>query len=444
MGYFHSVTLDTDKCKGCTNCIKHCPTEAIRVRDGKAVIIDERCIDCGECIRRCPHQAKKAVTDPLDLLQEFDVKVAIPAPSFYGQFKSNITINQILTTLITIGFDHVYEVARTAEMVTQVIKEKLSKGELKKPAISSACPAVVRLIQVRFPELIDHVISVASPMELAARIVKEKLAQELKISIDKIGVFFISPCAAKVTSVKSPLAFKKSYVDGVIGISSIYPKMIANLVSADKSLNLQQSTGTGIGWASSGGESLALGLENYLSVDGSEHIIKVLEKLEMGKLPDIEFFEGHACVGGCVGGPLTVENSFVAKKRIRYLAEKFNKKPVKLTVDISTEEWNAIKAKTEWTEKLQPREVMKLDTDRAKALEKINLIEEISDRLPCGSCGAPTCRALAEDIVRGLGNEVDCIFKLREELRILAKKMVELSNKVPPAIGREENKVDDH
>ena len=49
--YFHSVTLDSEKCKGCTNCIKHCPTEAIRVRDGKARIIKERCIDCGECIR---------------------------------------------------------------------------------------------------------------------------------------------------------------------------------------------------------------------------------------------------------------------------------------------------------------------------------------------------------------------------------------------------------
>ena len=37
--YFHSVRLDKDKCRGCTNCIKRCPTQAIRVRNGKAVII---------------------------------------------------------------------------------------------------------------------------------------------------------------------------------------------------------------------------------------------------------------------------------------------------------------------------------------------------------------------------------------------------------------------
>ena len=63
MFYFHSVTLNKDKCQGCTNCIKSCPTEAIRVRDGKAKIIKERCIDCGECIRICPYHAKLALTD---------------------------------------------------------------------------------------------------------------------------------------------------------------------------------------------------------------------------------------------------------------------------------------------------------------------------------------------------------------------------------------------
>ena len=49
--FFHSVTLDRDLCHGCINCVKRCPTEAIRVRDGKAKILSDRCIDCGECIR---------------------------------------------------------------------------------------------------------------------------------------------------------------------------------------------------------------------------------------------------------------------------------------------------------------------------------------------------------------------------------------------------------
>ena len=44
---YHSVRLDKDLCKGCTNCLTHCPTAAIRVRGGRAHILDNLCIDCG-------------------------------------------------------------------------------------------------------------------------------------------------------------------------------------------------------------------------------------------------------------------------------------------------------------------------------------------------------------------------------------------------------------
>ena len=86
LAVFPFSELETDRCQGCTNCIKSCPTEAIRVRDGKAFILEDRCIDCGECIRRCPNNAKVAVADGWDILDTFDYKIALVAPSFYGQF----------------------------------------------------------------------------------------------------------------------------------------------------------------------------------------------------------------------------------------------------------------------------------------------------------------------------------------------------------------------
>ena len=97
--FFHSVTLDYDKCVGCTNCVKHCPTEAIRIREGKAVITPERCIDCGECIRVCPHHAKKAKYDKLEQMNQFEYKIALPAPSLYGQFSNLDHIDMVLTAL---------------------------------------------------------------------------------------------------------------------------------------------------------------------------------------------------------------------------------------------------------------------------------------------------------------------------------------------------------
>ena len=138
--FFHSVTLDRDKCMGCTNCIKRCPTEAIRVRGGKARIISERCIDCGECIRVCPHHAKKAKSDSLDMIQKFQYKIALPAPTLYGQFNNLDDIDIVLSGLKDIGFDEVFEVSRSAELVSEVTRRLMQEGKLEKPVISSACP----------------------------------------------------------------------------------------------------------------------------------------------------------------------------------------------------------------------------------------------------------------------------------------------------------------
>ena len=112
---YHSVTLDVKKCKGCTNCIKGCPTEAIRVRNGKAHILDDKCIDCGECIRICPNNAKYASTDSIAKLKEFKFNVALPAPSLFGQFKEGTATKNIIYALKKIGFDEVYEVPLAAE-----------------------------------------------------------------------------------------------------------------------------------------------------------------------------------------------------------------------------------------------------------------------------------------------------------------------------------------
>ena len=166
---FHSVRLEEDKCVGCTTCIKKCPTEAIRVRKGRASIIDERCIDCGECIRTCPHGAKKAVSDPLSMISGFRFKVAVPAPSLYSQFAESTSVDRILSGLLALGFDEVFEVAEAAELVTEFTKRLLAeKADRARggtspqsriaPLISSACPAVVRLVQLRFPSLIPQLV----------------------------------------------------------------------------------------------------------------------------------------------------------------------------------------------------------------------------------------------------------------------------------------------
>ena len=82
-----------------------------------------------------------------------------------------------------------------------------------------------------------------------------------------------------------------------------------------------------------------------------------------------------------------------------------------------------------WRRKIQAVQIMKLDDDLTRAMEKMERIEKLYSGMPkldCGSCGSPSCRALAEDIVRGYAKETDCIFKLREKVNSLAREMLEL------------------
>ena len=432
--YFHSVTLDEESCRGCTNCIKRCPTEAIRVRKGKARIINERCIDCGECIRICPYHAKKAISDPFGLIYAYKYRVAIPAPTLYGQFKANITRRQLLTALKMIGFDEVYEVAKGAEIVSAATRELLEKTDAKKPLISSACPAVVRLIQVRFPNLINNILRLDSPMEVTAKMAKEKISRDKGIRGEDIGVFFITPCAAKVTSIKAPYGKTSSYVNGAISIKDIYLKVLSKLdKAAGKAEDFDLAGYDGVRWANSGGESLALGTDKFLAVDGIHNVIAILDDVEDDRLEDVEFIEALACTGGCLGGPLTVENLYVAKNRFKRILDEMKADAV---VKDSPEKY---KDEVDVLGVIEHRPVMKLDDDIQKAMEMMANMKNIYAELPgldCGACGAPSCKALAEDIVRGNADETDCIFKLREKVRNLAAQMIELEDKMPPVMDR--------
>ena len=126
----HSVTIDGRRCRGCTTCIKICPTESIRVRDGQAAILSERCIDCGSCIRVCPHRAIYSAADPLSAMDRFSVRVAVPDPVLYGQFGQLSDVGQILTGLERLGFQRVFEPARSAELLADQTARQKKSGPL--------------------------------------------------------------------------------------------------------------------------------------------------------------------------------------------------------------------------------------------------------------------------------------------------------------------------
>ena len=299
----------------------------------------------------------------------------------------------------------------------------MASGELLKPAISSACPAVLRLIAIKFPNLIANIIPLKSPMEVSAEQARREAVCKTGLKPEEIGVFFISPCAAKATFVKGNYTVKKSEVDGVIPIKDICIKMSrsVNKIADENIRELRNAGKSGVIWATSGGEAETTNAEKVIAVDEIHNVIKLFEDIEDGKLDDIDYVEALACPGGCVGGPLTAENSFSARSKIQRICKYIDDDMLDLDEKINMF----------WDESIVYRPIMNLDPDINVAMQKMMEIERLFEGFPkldCGSCGSPSCRALAEDIVRGYAKETDCIFKLREKVSALAHDMIELEN----------------
>lgn len=410
--YEHSVLLDTSKCTGCTTCLRHCPTEAIRIKDGHAVINSDRCIDCGECIRVCTHKAKKAVCSKLESMDRFKWKIALPAPTLYGQFDNLDDIDCVLSGLLNIGFDDVFEVSKAAELVSAYTRLYLKTDGINKPAISSACPVVMRLIALRYPSLNDNIIHMLPPMEVAARLARERaLKNHPELKAEDIGVCFISPCPAKASYVKNGFAGYKSQVDEVVSISDIYFLLI-NAMNRETSVEtLSESGMIGIGWARSGGEATAIFNENYLAADGIENVNRVLDQIENGNIPNLEFVELNACTGGCVGGVLTMQNPFIAKARLQTLRRYL---PVSQNF-LNGEDSKYIPDYYLFNELPEYQPISRLSSSMAESMRMMADIQKLRETLPgidCGSCGAPTCRAFAEDVVKGNAEIEDCLINL--------------------------------
>lgn len=413
--YAHSVFLDAEKCTGCTTCIRHCPTEAIRVRDGHAVIKETRCIDCGECIRTCPQKAKRAVCNKLADMQRFKWKIALPAPALYGQFDNLDDVDCVLGGLLHIGFDDVYEVAQAAELVSAYTRLYLNTEGIKKPIISSACPVVVRLIALRFPSLKENLLQMLPPMEIAARLARERAQkQHPELAPDDIGVCFISPCPAKASYVKNGFAGYKSRVDAVVSVSDIYFELIGAMSHTLPETSLSGSGMIGIGWATTGGEATALFNDRYLAADGIEHIIHVLDQIENGNIPPLEFIELNACTGGCVGGVLNIQDPFIAKARMQTLRRYL---PVSQNLLRPDEQY--IPADYFFEEMPEYQPISQLADSMAQSMRMLSDIQTLRGTLPgidCGACGAPTCRAFAEDVVCGRAAKDGCaLLKTKKE-----------------------------
>ncbi|MCP4150835.1 MAG: 4Fe-4S dicluster domain-containing protein [bacterium] len=446
--FSHSIKIDKERCIGCVTCMKACPTKAIRtylLRDvpgsppnaagspsqpgprkknkpgspahrhpRRAVIDFERCIDCGRCLRVCPHSAVIPIMSPTSELNKFKFKIALTSPVLYSQFGQKADPNDILAVLKEVGFDYVCDDTVMNEMVGVGIGEFLKEHRGQGPYISSGCPVVVRLIQRLFPGLCDRIVPIEPPRELAARNLREEISKGYNIPPNAIGIFLITSCAAKMVSINHPESMAKSHLDGGISIKEIYNSMKMRLEKKkDTPLSMLQVenriSGIGLGWAIPGGEVRGVKFRS-VSVAGLHDTISILEDLEAGKLKNIDYLECHICPDGGLGGPLAVENRFIAHSNFLVMLRMYAGKK---TVDTDRIKQLYKDGFFAFESGVKPKPFPPLDEDRGRALEKLNKRNKLVATLPginCGVCGAPDCKTLADDVVRDKTGIPECIF----------------------------------
>ena len=411
--YYHAHKVVFEKCRGHMACMRECPTQAIRVRGGKAIVSEELCVDCGTCLSVCPAEAIVPITDPVTEISRFKYKVVVPSPVLYSQFDPSVHPYVIHLAFKKLGFDEVVDGGAASAALTKAMVKYFRKYQGRLPLISSHCPSILRLIQVKYPDLVELIVPFDVPREITAKEIRISSPSRLHLRPDDIGIIYIAPCPAKIVSIKQPAEKAKSWFDGVASIKDVYPILLPHVIAIKERFDektVPPDFTFSPGWATLGGITRAVEMENWLAVSGLDHVKKILDDIENSRLRNIEFVEAMACMLGCLGGRLNVENPYVArtnniKQRAKYES--------RIKVDEDEIEKKLQEGYYFIENPILPRPTKYFDTDLATSIKRMKERERVYQKLrqiDCSCCGAPTCMAFAEDFVRGEAKLTDCIF----------------------------------
>ena len=417
--FYHALQIDTERCIGCSRCMKICPTEAIRIFGGQASIQEHRCIDCGKCSEVCPTQAVAIKDDDFEAFRRYKHSVALLPAVFMGQFPDEISVSKVYASLQELGFAHVMEV-ESAAMIFKDAKERYAREHPDvRPLISSFCPAIVRLIQIKYPSLAENVMPIKVPLDLSAMYALQELLSR-GIPREEIGLFYITPCAAKISAVKAPVGEEKSLIDGVINMNLLYNRVYKHIKDMGKNhqykpLSRQRLSADAILSTLTNGERRICSAKRSYSIDGIENVMDFLDKLENDEVEGVEFLELRACDQSCAGALLSVDNRFLCGERMYARARKAaeRERNGEVARDREMEKYKDYLIDNSLVDEVEPRSMMVLDSNITKALEKMEKIERMKVHLPqidCGVCGAPTCEAFATDVVCDKADLHQCVF----------------------------------
>ncbi len=365
------LTVREECCRQSLRCVHACPTGAIRVRNDRPRILNHLCVDCTACAAACPAQVfGMACPDEMPRMTE-GLVLLLPA-AFVVQFEPAIAPATILQALNGLGFTQVRLVSEWEAALRAAVVQYAAQHPVIRPILSPVCPAVVNLVRLRFPSLLGHLAPFLSPLEAA----RENLTAP--------HVVFVPACPAHAGLLRDPSVMSR--------IDLISPTALTEAIRPALRRDRGESA-----------TSRAPSPDDVLEVWGIRRVAEFLDRTENGLMQDCDVVELYACEQGCFGAPVWRADPFAARRR-------FERMPSEIFAASQRPRAAAVRRIAD----ILPRGGIRLDPDMRQAMQKLAEIDAVGKTLPgrdCGVCGAPSCAALAEDIVMGNAALADCPFR---------------------------------
>ncbi len=403
----HYLAFKPTRCRDCYRCLRECPVKAIRIVNHQARIIPERCILCGNCIRVCPQNAKivhSQADEVRRLLESGEDVVASVAPAFVSSFRLE-SFDQMAEVLMSFGFLYAEETAVGAAVVTKEYMRLMETGKYKN-MISSACPAVNRMIQLYRQDLLPYLAQVDSPMVVHAKMLKQ--------TFPDAKVVFIGPCIAKMRE-----AAESGVVDAVLTFEDLQRMMQEDGITFPPAREKEQSAPG----ASARIYPISRGIVKsfpddappyrLLAVDGIRKCMNGSHYLDE---LDHVFVAMSACDHGCINGPCSLQEGDSAVMADNFVRD----------YAASCEESGVYDEGVQLRHRFPPLKEKGCEPPEKELkaiLAKTGKIKP-EDELNCGACGYATCREKAWAVYNGFSDVEICMPYMRRKAESVSQEIM--------------------
>lgn len=443
------ITFDSTKCVACNNCIRVCPSvEANTVEHDengnvRFNINPDKCIRCGACVKICNHNARSYEDDT----ERFwaDLKggqkiIAICAPAVKVSFDG--CWRNVLDILQKNGVEKIYDVSFGADICTWGHIRYLEQHP-KTKLISQPCPAIVNYIKKFCHEALKSLSPVHSPMLCTAVYLKKYLGENTKIAA-------LSPCIAKMDEFRETGLVEYNVTFERLG--ELLKRNGTNFDALRKVRSNFEFAGMqgsmGAVYPRPGGLKACLELENpNLNVITSEGTGKVYRDLDLytstgdRDLPDV--FDVLSCDNGCGSGPaIGMQMSIYRMSGIMNGIEKYNRtKRVKFDRKHRDKQFLQFDKQLkleDFIRKYEPEKIEKITVSEMQIedmLTQMHKHTETERNYNCHSCGFPTCRKMAEAIIKGVSAITSCAQYMQYEADVRRSHIEETNTAIGEVTG---------